>query len=182
MSSLLNRKPRPAQYIENSHDHALRDGNAFFMDFHADGLAVDGEVLVRFVTGDKAIVFENAVISMTEEQLLIEVFEDSVFSTAGVLNDTYAKRMNRIKTRETEIQFYDGAVASDEGVRFMHQVVRGVASQSTTKPGLGSSTDSATRVLKPNTEHIMKMTNKSAGPIDVEAQFFYREVDARMYQ
>lgn len=181
MSSLDNAKPRPAGHIENGHNSALRDGAAFAFDPLSVAIGIGASVDTRFVTGDKATIFEGATFGTDQELVTFEVFEDVTFTVAGVLDDTIIRRVNRLSNREPEIDVYTGPTVDVLGPRILHDIIRGTASQGQNKPGFGTGSQAQEIVLKPNTEHIFRITNGSAAAVNVEPHVFYREVDPKQY-
>ncbi len=178
---LANFKARPSQYSENGHGTALRNKSAFAFDADIIALGAAASALVRFTTGDKAIVLDGGEFTFNQEDALAEVYEGTTFSAAGTPNATYAIPMNRLSSRETELTFYDSAVVDTIGTRILHQELIGAAGQNVTKPGFGAAGLEAIIVLKPNTEHIFKLTNNSVLAINIEAHFDFHEVDAKEY-
>ena len=181
MSGLENSKPRPAAHIENGHNSALRDGATFSFDPLTLTILAAGVADVRFLTGDRATVFEGATFATDQELVTFEVFEDVVFSAPGNLDATIIRKTNRMSNREPEIQVYTAAVVDTLGPRILHDIVRGTASQGQNKPGFGTGSQAAEIVLKPNTEHVFRITNGSAATVNVEPHVFYREVNAKEY-
>lgn len=182
MSSLQNSKPRPAAYDENGHDHALRDGNAFVFDAVLVALASSAAAFIRFTTGDKAIIFEGGLIDTNQEEVVMEVYQNTTFSAPGALNATYVRNMNNIIGRVTELLIYDTPTVDVIGERVLHQIAYGIAGQNVNQPGFGSGVADVSTVLKPNTEHVFKLTNDSVLAVDIETHMFYREVNANEYQ
>lgn len=181
MSSLDNTRPDPSLYIENGHDTALRKGAAFKFDPLTLAIGIAGVVEMRFLTGDNATVFEGANFGTDQEEVLFEVFEDVVFSAPGSLDATIIRKMNNMSLREPEIQVYTGPTVDTLGGRILHDVIRGAASQGQNKPGFGTGSQVNTIVLKPNTEHVFRITNASVVAVNVEAHVFYREVNPKQY-
>lgn len=181
MSSLDNARPNPTQFVENGHCIGLRRDASF--GFDADGivLAAGASAVVRFVTGDLAVVFEGGKFTVDQENVLFQVYEDVAFSADGVANLTYVHRHNRLSTRESQLVAYDGAVVDTLGDRILHDRVLGTAGQGQNKPGFGSDTAAPEIVLKPNTEHVFQVTNDSIAQANIEVHFSYREVDPREY-
>ena len=182
MSSLGNRKPRPGTYVENGHNHALRDSAAFSFDGVFTGIAPAGIVFKRFLTGARAVVFEGGDISITQENVLVEIYEDVDFLTAGAPGFDHVINMNRINPRATEVLFFDNPTITDIGTRVVHADIKGAAGQNINQPGFGSGTQEFVTVLKPNTEHVLRIENKSIANVDVELDFYYREVNPSQYQ
>lgn len=182
MSSLSDYNVRPAQHVENGHNTALRSGRSF--SFHAEipSLAPAAIAVIRFTTGDSPIVFENAIFNINQEEVTVEVYEDSTFTVAGTPNADYVLYNNRLKPAVTELAFYDGATVDAIGVRAMHDTIYGIAGQNVNQPGFGASTEESTIVLKPNTEHIFRITNNSVLAVAVESHVFYREADPREFE
>lgn len=181
MSLLENNRPAPAQYTENGHDTALRKGAAFKFDPLTLPIGISGVVEMRFVTGDNATIFEGANFGIDQELVTFEVFQDVVFSAPGTLDTTIINKMNNVSSREPEIQVYTGPTVDTVGDRILHDIIRGTASQGQNKPGFGTGSQANTIVLKPNTEHVFRITNGSAAAVNVEPHVFYREVDSRDY-
>lgn len=183
MSSLLNKlKPRPAVYAENGHGFALRDGNAYCMTMSQT--INSGAVLeLRFKTGEHAVKFYSGIFTIDQEDVLFEVYEDTTFSDGGTINTDYGCPMNRIQSaKTTELEFYEGAVVDTDGTLFMRQRILGAAGQGQNKPGFGSAVSGAKRILKPNTEHIFRITNNSDLASIVEAYIVYHQVNPKAYQ
>lgn len=181
MSSLTNSKPRPAAYEENGHDHALRDGNAYSFDAVLTALGVGAEAFIRFTTGDKAIIFEGGLIDTNQEEVLMEVYQDTTFTAPGAPNATYSRNMNNIIARATELVFYDAPTIDVIGERVLHQIAYGIAGQNVNQPGFGSGVADVSTVFKPNTEHVFRLKNDSILAVDIESHMFYREVNAKEY-
>ncbi len=57
----------------------------------------------------------------------------------------------------------------------------GQAGKNVNVPGFGGNVQDANFILKPNTEHLFKVTNNSALDINIEAHYFFREVNAKQY-
>ena len=76
MSGLRFFKPRPAQYVENGQDTALRNGKTFIFDANIIALGTGAVSEVRFITGASAIVFSGGEITITQDlqtRLLIQI-------------------------------------------------------------------------------------------------------------
>ncbi len=181
MSSLENTKLNPTQHIENGHNTALRKGAAFAFDPLSLAIGIAGSVDVRFLTGDNATIFEGATFGTDQELITFEVFQDVTFTAAGDLDTTIIRKMNNMSSREPQIAVYTAPTVDTLGERILHDIVRGTASQGQNKPGFGTGAQAAEIVLKPNTEHIFRITNGSAAAVNVEPHVFYREVDPRQY-
>lgn len=181
MSGLSLFKPRPAQYIENGHGSALRNGKAFIFDASITALAAAGVINVRFTTGDLAILFESGDITINQEKVLFEIFEDSTFSAGGSLDTTLILNMNRLINTPSGISTYTTPTVSTTGVLVVHQIAVGAAGQNVNHPGFGGIGQDVSFVLKPNTEHLFRITNQSALAVDVEAHYHFHEIDPRQY-
>jgi len=181
MSDLQNGKPFPAQYIDNGHGTALRKGLAFIFDATITGLASGAIVLVRFITGDAAIIFESGDITINQEEVLFEIYEDTTFTAPGTEDANFIRKMNRISIINTEIITYSTPVVDTIGEIVVHQIATGTAGQNVNQPGFGGGVQDASFVLKPNTEHLFKVTNNSALAVDIEAHYHYHEAPAKEY-
>lgn len=181
MSDLANSKPRPSQYIENGHNSALRDGSSFGFVGSGIVLASSASISIRFTTGTFAIVFEAGRFTLDQENVLYEVYEDTTFSSPGSVNTAYIRKHNRLSLRESQIVTYDGAVVDSIGTQILNDRIRGVAAQGQNKPGFGSGGETDEIVLKPNTEHMFKITNDSLATVNTDVHFFFREVDPKQY-
>jgi len=180
MSSLEDSKPRPAQFIENGHETGLRSASDFCFNVVHD-IAKDAVVDVRFLTGDLAVEFLSAVFDINQELVIFEVFEDTIYSAPGTINPNIGCQMNRMSSRQTELEFYEAPTITSDGTLFMRQDVLGVAGQNVSKPGFGSGVVGAERILKPNTEHLFRITNSSALTSKVVVHIVYKEVNPKEY-
>ncbi len=123
MSSLNLFRPRPAQYVENGQDSAVRVGKTFIFDANITALPPTNSAIVRFTTGVSAIVFTGGELSVDQESSEFEVFEDSTFSASGVLTSALIRNMNRIINTASEIITYDTPTVTDNGVLVAQQHV-----------------------------------------------------------
>lgn len=181
MSGLQNTRPNPTVYTENGHGTALRRGKAFIFDAHIVGLAAAASVIIRFVTGDSAVIFESGDIVINQEEVEFEVYEDTVFTSPGNVNTTFIRNMNRLSTNPTELVVYDTPVVNTIGELVVHQLAIGAAGQNVNNPGFGGGKGDVSFVLKPNTEHLFKVTNNSVLPVTLEAHYFFHEANAKEY-
>jgi len=184
MSSLEDGRPSPSLYVENGHDTALRRGTAF--NFHAEIEALGAAAIseVRFKTGDLATIFEAAEFHINQELVTFEVYENVTFTVAGNIQPKtdFSNNMNRMSTRDTQLDFYTGVTVDTVGTRILHQAIVGEAGKNVSKPGFGSGGEAVTRLLKPNTEHVFRITNGSVLAANIEAHVNYREVTASQYK
>ena len=180
-STLENYKKFPAQYNENGHGSALRVGRAFIFDADIPALAAAAALTVRFVTGDSAIVFETGDINTNQEEVLFEIYEDSTFTAPGALTTDFVRNMNRIINSAPEIVTYNTPTIDADGVLVAHQIAVGIAGQNQNQPGFGGVGQDISFILKPNTEHIFRVTNNSLLTVKVEAHYHYHEVDPVQY-
>ena len=171
----------PAQHTENGHSSALRKGTSYIFDYEKVALGAAAVALVRFVTGDKAMVFEGGDVSINQEDILFEIFEESIFSAPGAENTDYARHLNRIKGVDTEILFYDTPTVTSPGNVVLHQHVLGAAGQNQNQPGFGSGGQDASTVFQPNTEHLLRITSASALAAHIEIHFFFHQAEVREY-
>ena len=181
MSSLDNTKPSSANHVENGHASALRLGAAFIFDPQSIAIGIGATTDVRFVTGDNATIFEGAAFGIDQELVTFQVFEDVVFSAPGTISTTIIRKANRLSAREPQIDVYTGPTVDTLGPIILHDILRGTASQGQNKPGFGSGSQDVSIILKPNTEHVFRITNGSAAIVNVEPHVFYREEDPRQY-
>lgn len=182
MSKLKDGKRFPAQYTENGHGTALRQGLAFAFKATIPALAAGASSIVRFVTGDRAIFFASGSVTINQEDVMLEVYEDVTFTNDGSLNTSFAINLNRVNPTSTQIQFYTGAVVSNIGTQVLQQSIKGVAGQNVNNPGFGTGGQDDASILKPNTEHIFKVTNNSVLAVDIDAVFKYNEADPTQYR
>lgn len=181
MSSLENYKHNPAQHIENGHGSSLRVGKAFIFDAAVEALAAAAALEVRFTTGDSAVLFETGDINTNQEKVLFEVYEDTTFTAPGSLVTTLIKNMNRLLANASEIATYTSPTVDADGELVIHQIAVGVAGQNQNQPGFGGSGQDVSFVLKPNTEHMFRITNQSLLAVNVEAHYHFHEVDPKQY-
>ncbi len=181
MSVLTLFKPRPAQYIEDGQDTALRIGKTFIFDSNIPALASAASGLVRFTTGNSAIVFTGGEIIMNQEAVEFIVYEDTTYTDGGVLTTAYIRNMNRMINKSSEISTYDAPTVDVIGDVVAQQNAVGQSGKNVNQPGFGGGVQDANFILKPNTEHLFTVTNNSVLAVDVEAHYFFREVEARQY-
>jgi len=177
-------KPLPALHVENSHGSALRSSSAFLFDASIAALAAAASNIIRFTTGDKAVLMESSEFSINQEKVKIEVYEDVTFTDPGshIPKANLVTNMNRINPKDTQLVFFGAPTIDSQGIRVLHQDIFGIAGQNVNQPGVGASSQTAARIFKPNTEHVFIVTNESVLAVDIDAHFEYHEVNPNEYK
>lgn len=181
MSSLSNYQSYSAGHIENSHDSLLKLGRAFLFEIHQDAIAPAGVLNLRFLTGNLACIFEAAEFQINEEKVILQIYEDTLYSAPGALNSSYIRILNRIKNIPPLFEVYTGATITDDGTEIQHITITGAAGQSETKPGFGNAQGTKAFILKPNTEYLFRVTNNSVSAVDIDFHMYVLEESAREF-